>query len=103
MAGNTPNLGLYFKDPLTDGQDTFNVTTMLNENWEKIDRHAKAMLIRSHIAKIASYETAGAYEWEAPDLCDGQPYKIGVLVIGAGGGGAVTNDHFERDVTLSLK
>ena len=87
MAGYTPNLGLYFKDPLTDGQDTFNVTTMLNENWEKLDQNAKALLIRAHIVKIASYETAGAYEWEAPDLCDGKPYKIGVLIIGGGGSG----------------
>lgn len=37
MAGNTKNLGLYFKEPLKDGNDTFNIQTMLNENWEKID------------------------------------------------------------------
>ena len=37
--------------------------------------------------KIASYETAGAYEWIVPDLADGKAYKIGVLIIGAGGGG----------------
>lgn len=39
--------------------------------------------------KIASYETAGAYEWTAPDLSDGKAYKIGVLVIGAGGSGGL--------------
>lgn len=37
MASNTPNLDLYKKDPLTDGQDTFNIETMLNDNWDKID------------------------------------------------------------------
>ncbi|GIP29645.1 hypothetical protein J23TS9_47750 [Paenibacillus sp. J23TS9] len=37
MASNTPNLGLLKKDPATDGNDTFNVKTMLNENWDKID------------------------------------------------------------------
>lgn len=37
MAGNTTNLGLYYKDPLTDGNDTFNIQTMLNENWDKLD------------------------------------------------------------------
>jgi hypothetical protein len=37
MPSNTPNLDLYKKDPATDGNDTFNITTMLNENWDKID------------------------------------------------------------------
>ncbi|MEC0239245.1 pyocin knob domain-containing protein [Paenibacillus dokdonensis] len=37
MASNTPNLGLLKKDPATDGNDTFNVKTMLNDNWDKID------------------------------------------------------------------
>lgn len=37
MAGTTTNLGLYFKDPLTDGNDTFNIQTMLNDNWNKLD------------------------------------------------------------------
>lgn len=37
MASNTPNLNLYKKDPIADGNDTFNVGTMLNENWDKID------------------------------------------------------------------
>lgn len=37
MAGNTKNLGLYFKDPLEDGNDTFNIQTMLNDNWNKLD------------------------------------------------------------------
>lgn len=37
MASNTPNLGLLKKDPMTDGNETFNIETMLNENWDKID------------------------------------------------------------------
>lgn len=37
MASNTNNLGLLMKDPVADGNDTFNVETMLNENWRKID------------------------------------------------------------------
>ena len=37
MATNTPNLNLYKKDPVTDGEDVFNIETMLNENWDKID------------------------------------------------------------------
>lgn len=37
MASNTPNLDLLKKDPATDGNDAFNIETMLNENWDKID------------------------------------------------------------------
>lgn len=37
MASNTPRLGLYKKDPVADANDTFNITTMLNDNWDKID------------------------------------------------------------------
>jgi hypothetical protein len=40
MSSNTPNLDLYMKNPLTDGNDTFNIETMLNENWRKIDQKA---------------------------------------------------------------
>jgi len=37
MASNTPNINLYKKDPVADGNDTFNIKTMLNDNWDKID------------------------------------------------------------------
>ena len=37
MASYTDNLNLLKKNPLTDGNDTFNIQTMLNENWDKID------------------------------------------------------------------
>lgn len=40
MASNTENLNLLMKNPSTDGADTFNVQTMLNENWQKIDNNA---------------------------------------------------------------
>lgn len=48
-------------------------------------RHA--LLARPRPIKIASYEVAGSYQWTAPDLIDGKPYKIGVLIIGGGGSG----------------
>lgn len=38
MASNTPNLNLLKKDPVVDGSDTFNIQTMLNDNWDKIDQ-----------------------------------------------------------------
>lgn len=37
MSSTTANLGLLKKDPTTDGNDTFNIKTMLNDNWDKID------------------------------------------------------------------
>jgi len=37
LASNTPNIALYKKDPTADGNDTFNIDTMLNDNWDIID------------------------------------------------------------------
>ncbi|WP_407312028.1 hypothetical protein [Desulfosporosinus sp. SB140] len=37
MAKTTPNLDLYEVDPETDGSLTFNIQTMLNDNFDKID------------------------------------------------------------------
>jgi hypothetical protein len=37
MPSTTTNLGLYKKNPSTDGNDTFDITTMLNENWDRLD------------------------------------------------------------------
>lgn len=37
MASYTENLNLLKKDPVADGADTFNIESMLNDNWDKID------------------------------------------------------------------
>lgn len=37
MGSNTPNLNLYKASPKQDGESTFNIDTMLNDNWDKID------------------------------------------------------------------
>lgn len=50
MASHTPNLDLLKKNPATDGNDTFNIETMLNENWEKID--AAVGQVKEEIADI---------------------------------------------------
>lgn len=58
MASNTQNLNLYKKNPDTDGADTFNVRTMLNENWDKIDLFAGTVnTALPGLAKI----TSGSY------------------------------------------
>ncbi|MCY9660300.1 pectinesterase family protein [Paenibacillus chondroitinus] len=37
MPSTTMNLGLYKKNPSTDGNDTFDINTMLNDNWDRVD------------------------------------------------------------------
>lgn len=54
MAGNTQNLGLYFKEPLKDGNDTFNIQTMLNDNWNKLDT---LLSVLSQSKPLAQYVT----------------------------------------------
>ena len=43
MATNTQHLKLLKKNVATDGHETFNIETMLNENWDKIDSGVKAV------------------------------------------------------------
>ena len=38
MASNTQNLNLYKADPVADANDTFNIDTLVNDNWDKIDQ-----------------------------------------------------------------
>ncbi len=40
MVIYTSKLNLYKPDPQEDGESTFNIDTMLNENWDKIDQNA---------------------------------------------------------------
>lgn len=37
MSSNTTNLNLYKANPVADPNDTFNIDTILNANWDKID------------------------------------------------------------------
>lgn len=48
MASNTARFGLLKKDPATDGNDTFNIQTMLNDNWDKLDDAAKKSELDDH-------------------------------------------------------
>lgn len=43
MSKSTTNLGLYKIDVATDGESTFNIDTVLNDNWDKIDVKVKAI------------------------------------------------------------
>lgn len=56
MPSNTPNLDLLKKDPITDGADTFNIETMLNGNWDKIDDAVGLVMTEATAAKQAGNE-----------------------------------------------
>lgn len=43
MSVLTTFLSLLKKNPTTDGNDTFNIETMLNENWDKVDAGIKTV------------------------------------------------------------
>lgn len=43
MGSYTPNKGLYKADPIADAKDTFNITKMLNDNWDKLDADVQEM------------------------------------------------------------
>lgn len=49
MSTYTPYLDLLKKNPLTEGSDTFNITTMLNDNWDKIDSGLATRAIRPNL------------------------------------------------------
>lgn len=77
MASYTTNLNLLKKDPVADASDTFNITTMLNENWDKIDAAMGA-------ARTAEpYSAAKTYA--AGDYCtrDGALFKCTVAITTA--------------------
>ncbi len=47
MSSNTTNLNLYKADPVADGNNTFNIKTMLNDNWDKIDTSVIAKFLEA--------------------------------------------------------
>lgn len=67
MASYTEHLNLLKKNPATDGADTFNIETMLNKNWDKIDEAVAKKAELGADGKIPAeqlpemnYDTAGS-------------------------------------------
>jgi len=60
MSTNTTNLVLYKADPVVDKDNTFNIKTMLNDNWDKLDANAllKAPLANPALSGIPLAPTA---------------------------------------------
>ncbi|WP_099192238.1 hypothetical protein [Tepidibacter mesophilus] len=71
MPSNTPNLSLYKKDPVADGNDTFNIKTMLNDNWDKIDTEVAAKE-----TPTGAQSKADTAETNAKDYTDSEVEKI---------------------------
>lgn len=74
MASYTPNLNLYKKDPILDGNDFFNIKTMMNDNWDKIDESVKAALddigdLQSEQVRIATGSYVGTGTYGASNPC----------------------------------
>ena len=83
MATNTKNLGLLKKDVATDGNETFNIKTMLNDNWDKIDTaFGKPVYgnelhgLRINENKNIEYYNTDTAQWvEVKSGVDGAPIK----------------------------
>mgnify|MGYP000484368740 CR=1 FL=1 len=74
MASYTPNLNLYKKDPIADGNDFFNIKTMMNDNWDKIDEAVKAALddigdLQIEQVRIATGSYVGTGTYGASNPC----------------------------------
>lgn len=74
MASNTPNLGLYKKDPVVDGADTFNIQTMLNDNWDRIDAAVADVAKRTVIAQRERDPTLPSYGMDTSVVLRAAPY-----------------------------
>lgn len=82
MASNTANLNLYKKDPTLDGNDTFNIKTMLNDNWDKIDGAVAGKVdkgeLASHLADNIKHLTSLEHTNVINHLTDIMPHDSGL-------------------------
>lgn len=89
MASYTPNLNLYKKDPIADGNDFFNIKTMMNDNWDKIDDSVKAALddiedLQSEQVRIATGSYVGTGTYGASNPCSLTLILLGAEIISHG-------------------
>lgn len=80
MASNTPKLGLYMKDPVADGNDFFDVKTMMNDNWEKIDGFAGGMdEVKERLNTISRQDVTLNAGVQTFNATKGAPFKLSGL------------------------
>ena len=82
MGSYTGNLNLLKKDPTTDGNDTFNIKTMLNDNWDKIDEFCNSS--KAKIAK-GTYVGTGTQGSTNPNTLTFDFVPKFIYIIGRGG------------------
>jgi len=88
MPSNTTHLNLYKVDTVTDGSNTFNINTILNDNWDKVDTAVNALL-ESNDAMVFKgiIDCSGNPNYPAANA--GHVYKISVAGKIGGASGAV--------------
>ena len=61
MSSYTDFLSLLKKDPVADAADTFNIKTMLNDNWDKLDSFAASVprIVTGTYIGTGTYATPG--------------------------------------------
>ena len=95
MGGYTKNLQLYKVDTVEDGNDTFNINRMLNDNWDKIDEMLKKLPVQNGGLYINS-ETTEEDKAEAQRALTnlGYPFKtyLGLTEIGLENGSETIED-----------
>ena len=62
MASRTPKLKLLKKDPMADKNDTFNIETMLNDNWDIIDTEVAGRYTKNETNKKIEETADSIYE-----------------------------------------
>lgn len=108
MPSYTENLKLLKKNPATDGADTFNIQTMLNENWDKVDEAVakKAELgadgkIPAEQLPAMNYDPAGSAAAVQTNLTNhinnkSNPHGVTLSQIGAA---AASHNHSAGNIT----
>jgi hypothetical protein len=87
LASNTPRLNLYKKDPVADATDTFNIQTMLNDNWDRIDANvAKKSDFDAHVTDTTKHVTQAEKDaWNAKINASEKGQPNGVATLGPDG------------------
>ncbi|MED5018938.1 phage tail protein [Paenibacillus chibensis] len=108
MASNTPNLGLLKKDPATDGNETFNIKTLLNDNWDKIDEAVgniqvpEASTTQKGIVQLSNATDGTREDVAATERAVKAAYERGSEGVNAAGAANTKADFAQSNLTAHL-
>ena len=77
MSTETEYLKLLKKDPIADKNDTFNLKTMLNDNWDKLD----AFAAQTPLFKLYSYTGTGENGSLSPNVIDNIGFVPDAVIV----------------------